>query len=152
MEKTNIHSLSFYQIYPRSFCDSNGDGIGDIQGIISKLDYLASLGVDVIWLSPIYDSPLVDMGYDVKDYYKIHKDYGTMEDFDLLIKEARKRNIRIVMDLVVNHTSDQNEWFIKSKDPSSPYRDYYYWRKGKGKKAHNNWTSMFTGTAWEYDP
>lgn len=152
MEKTNIHSLSFYQIYPRSFCDSNGDGIGDIQGIISKLDYLASLGVDVIWLSPIYDSPLVDMGYDVKDYYRIHKDYGTMEDFDLLIKEAKKRNIRIVMDLVVNHTSDQNEWFIKSKDPSSPYRDYYYWRKGKGKKAPNNWTSMFTGSAWEYDP
>lgn len=151
MDKTNIHSLSFYQIYPRSFCDSNGDGIGDINGIISKLDYLSSLGVDVIWLSPIYDSPLDDMGYDVRDYYKIHKDYGTMEDFDNLLLEARKRNIKIVMDLVVNHTSDENEWFIKSKDPSSPYRDYYYWRKGKGKKTPNNWTSMFTGSAWEFD-
>ena len=113
MEKTNIHSLSFYQIYPRSFCDSNGDGIGDIQGIISKLDYLASLGVDVIWLSPIYDSPLVDMGYDVKDYYKIHKDYGTMEDFDLLIKEAKKtlinnsQNIDKLLKYVVNLALNQ---------------------------------------------
>ena len=144
-----------YQIYPRSFCDSNGDGIGDIPGIISKLDYLKDLGVKILWLSPIYKSPLFDMGYDVADYFDIHPDYGTMEDFDNLLKEAAKRDLKIVMDLVVNHTSDENEWFIQSKDPKSPYHAYYYWRKGKGKNGElppNNWTSQFTGPAWTYEP
>lgn len=143
-----------YQIYPRSFCDSNGDGIGDINGITSKLDYLKDLGVDILWLSPVYKSPLDDMGYDVADYYSIHPDYGTMEDMDHLIQEAKKRDIRIVMDLVVNHTSDEHEWFKKSKDKNSKYHDYYFWRDGKdgGKKAPNNWTSMFVGPAWKYDP
>ena len=147
-------NATIYQIYPRSFCDSNGDGIGDIPGIISKLDYVASLGVKIIWLSPVYQSPLDDLGYDISDYYKIHPDYGTMEDFDRLVKEADKRGLKIVMDLVVNHTSDEHHWFKESKKIDNPYRDYYYWRKGKGpngKQPPNNWTSMFTGPAWEYD-
>ena len=147
-------NATIYQIYPRSFCDSNGDGIGDIPGIISKLDYLASLGVKILWLSPVYESPLDDLGYDVSDYYKIHPDYGTMEDFDRLVKEASARDLRIVMDLVVNHTSDEHPWFIESKKKDSPYRDYYIWKEGRkplGKEPPNNWTSMFTGPAWEYD-
>ncbi|MEG2052891.1 MAG: alpha-glucosidase [Bacilli bacterium] len=142
-----------YQIYPRSFKDSNGDGIGDLPGIISKLDYLKDLGIGIIWLSPIYKSPLDDMGYDVADYYSIHSDYGTMDDFDKLIIEASKRDIKIVMDLVVNHTSDEHKWFVEAlKDPQSPYRDYYYFKRGKGKDFRlppNNWDSVFTGTAWE---
>lgn len=143
-----------YQIYPRSFADSNNDGIGDIQGIISKLDYLKDLGVKIIWLSPIYESPLDDMGYDISNYYKIHKDYGTMEDFDQLIIEATKRELKIVMDLVVNHTSDEHEWFKQAlADPKSKYRDYYYFRPGKNaKRPPNNWDSMFTGSAWEKVP
>ncbi|MCR5078356.1 MAG: alpha-glucosidase [Bacilli bacterium] len=147
-------NATIYQIYPRSFCDSNGDGIGDIPGIISKLDYLHDLGVKIVWLSPIYASPLDDLGYDISDYYKIHPDYGTMEDFEALVKEADKRGLKIVMDLVVNHTSDEHEWFRQSKDRNSPYHDYYYWRKGKedNKLPPNNWTSMFTGPAWEYVP
>ena len=156
MEKRRLYEEGIvYQIYPRSFCDSNGDGIGDLQGIISKLDYLKDLGVKIIWLSPIYASPLMDIGYDVADYKKIHPDYGTMEDFDRLLEEAKKRGLRIVMDLVVNHTSDEHEWFIKSKDPNSPYHSYYYWRKGKGKdgmEPPNNWTSQFSGPAWTYEP
>lgn len=127
-----------YQIYPRSFKDSNGDGIGDILGIISKLDYLKDLGVDVIWLSPVYDSPNDDNGYDIRDYKEIHKDFGTMEDMDLLIKEANDRGIKIIMDLVINHTSDEHPWFIASKDKNSKYHDYYYWRD-----KPNNWTSFF---------
>lgn len=144
-----------YQIYPRSFCDSNGDGIGDIPGIISKLDYLKDLGVDILWLSPIYKSPQFDLGYDVADYYAINPEYGTMEDFDRLIAEAKKRGIRIVMDLVANHTSNQHEWFQKSMDKNSPYHDYYVWKDGKGKDGKeppNNWTSNFTGPAWTYVP
>ena len=143
-----------YQLYCRSFCDSNGDGIGDIPGIISKLDYLASLGIGILWLNPIYASPQFDMGYDISDYYSINPEYGTMDDFDLLLSEAKKRGIRIVMDLVVNHTSDQHKWFIESKDPSSPYHDFYYWRDGKNKDCKtppNNWTSQFSGPAWTYD-
>lgn len=143
-----------YQLYCRSFCDSNGDGIGDIPGIISKLDYLASLGIGILWLNPIYASPQFDMGYDISDYYSINPEYGTMDDFVLLLSEAKKRGIRIVMDLVVNHTSDQHEWFIQSKDPSSPYHDFYYWRDGKKKDCKtppNNWTSQFSGPAWTYD-
>ena len=149
------HKEAVYQIYPRSFCDSNGDGIGDIPGIISKLDYLKSLGVGIIWLSPIYASPLDDLGYDISDYYKIHPDYGTMDDFDNLVKEADKRGLKIVMDLVVNHTSDEHQWFQESMKKDSPYHDYYYWREGKkpnGKQPPNNWTSMFTGSAWQYVP
>ena len=142
-----------YQIYPRSFCDSNGDGIGDLQGIIPKLDYLHDLGIDIIWLSPIYKSPQFDLGYDISDYYSINPEYGTMEDFDQLLEEAKKRGIRIVMDLVANHTSNQHPWFIQSLDPSSPYHDYYIWKKGKkpnGKQPPNNWTSNFSGSAWTY--
>ncbi|MBO4540668.1 MAG: alpha-glucosidase [Bacilli bacterium] len=145
---------AIYQIYPRSFCDSNGDGIGDIPGIISKLDYLKDLGVRILWLSPVYQSPLDDMGYDVADYRSIHPSLGTMEDMEKLIAEADKRGLKIVMDLVVNHTSDEHEWFLKSKDPTSPYHDYYIWRKGRknNKKPPNNWTSMFVGSAWTYVP
>ena len=142
-----------YQIYPRSFCDSNGDGVGDIPGIISKLDYLASLGVKILWLSPIYKSPLFDMGYDVADYYSIHEQMGTMEDFDRLLSESKKRGMKIVMDLVVNHTSNEHEWFKKALRGEAPYHDYYVFRKGKKKGVPpNNWTSMFTGPAWEYVP
>jgi oligo-1,6-glucosidase len=143
-----------YQIYCRSFCDSNGDGIGDIPGIISKLDYLASLRVGILWLNPIYPSPQFDMGYDVSDYYSINPEYGSMEDFDTLLKEAKKRGMRIVMDLVVNHTSSEHPWFQASRDPSSPYHDFYIWRDGKKKDCKtppNNWTSQFSGPAWTYD-
>lgn len=135
-----------YQIYPRSYMDSNGDGIGDIQGILSKLDYLERLGIDVIWLSPVYDSPNDDNGYDIRDYQAIHEEFGTMEDMETLIEEARKRGIRIVMDLVVNHTSDEHAWFTESKNPQSPYRDYYIWKQGN---PPNNWGSVFSGSAWE---
>lgn len=144
-----------YQIYPRSFCDSNGDGIGDLRGIISKLDYLKALGVDILWLSPIYESPQFDVGYDIADYYKINPEYGTMEDFDELIREAKKRGMRIVMDLVANHTSNEHPWFKASFDKNSPYHDYYVWKDGKGKSGKrppNNWTSNFTGPAWTYVP
>ncbi len=141
-----------YQIYPKSFCDRNNDGIGDIQGIISKLDYLEDLGIDIIWLSPIYESPNVDNGYDISDYRTISKEYGTMEEFEFLLKEAHKRHIKIVMDLVVNHTSDQHNWFVESrKSMDNPYRDYYIWREGKNGKEPNNWASIFSGSAWQYD-
>ena len=152
-QKPLWRSASVYQIYPRSFQDSNGDGVGDIPGIISRLDYLKDLGVEILWLSPVYQSPLDDMGYDVADYMSILPEYGTMEDMDRLIEEAKKRNIRIVMDLVVNHTSDEHKWFIESKKKDSPYHDYYYWREGKKNNTlpPNNWTSMFTGPAWTFD-
>lgn len=143
----------FYQIYPRSFCDSNGDGIGDIQGIISKQDYLKKLGVDCVWLSPCYKSPNDDIGYDISDYYSINSEYGNMDDFKQMLDGFHQRGIKLIMDLVVNHTSDEHPWFVQSKDPKSPYRDFYYWRKGKknGKKPPNNWNSSFTGDAWSYD-
>lgn len=142
-----------YQIYPRSFNDSNNDGIGDIQGIIEKLDYLKDLGIDVIWLSPIYDSPNDDNGYDVRDYKRIMAEFGTMADFDELLEEVHKRGIRLIMDLVVNHTSDEHEWFTSAlNDKDSKYRDYYIWRKGKEEgEPPNNWTSLFSGPAWIYD-
>ena len=154
MKKPFWKNAVVYQIYPRSFCDSNGDGIGDIPGIISKLDYLKDLGVDILWLSPIYESPQFDIGYDISDYYKINPEYGTMEDFDRLIAETKKRGMRIVMDLVANHTSDRHPWFQASKDKNSPYHDYYVWMDGKdgGKRPPNNWTSNFTGPAWTYVP
>ncbi|MCH3976566.1 MAG: alpha-amylase family glycosyl hydrolase [Bacilli bacterium] len=146
----------FYQIYPRSFADSNNDGIGDIPGIIGKLDYLKELGVDAIWLSPVYKSPNKDYGYDISDYCDINPEYGTLGDMKQLFSEAKKRDIRIVMDLVVNHTSDQHPWFLKSKDVNSPYHDYYIWQPGKAGKngkiePPNNWDSMFIGSAWGYE-
>lgn len=144
-----------YQVYPRSFQDSNDDGIGDIRGIISRLDYIASLGVDAIWLSPVYVSPNHDYGYDIADYRNINPEYGTMADMERLIAEARKRHLKIIMDLVINHTSDQHEWFQKSLDVNSPYHNYYIWQPGKQKRngkllPPNNWTSIFTGPAWTY--
>lgn len=141
-----------YQIYPRSFKDSNGDGIGDLRGIIEKLDYLKELGIDVIWLNPCYASPNDDNGYDISDYYSIMPEFGTMEDFDELLEQAHKRGIKIVMDLVVNHTSDEHKWFIESRSSrDNPYRDYYIWRDGKNGKEPNNWGSNFSPSAWEYD-
>lgn len=141
-----------YQIYPRSFKDSNGDGIGDIRGIIEKMDYLQKLGVDVIWLSPVYESPNDDNGYDISNYQAIMKEFGTMADFDELLAAAHARGIRLVMDLVVNHTSDEHPWFVESrKSIDNPYRDYYIWREGKDGKEPNNWGSCFSGSAWEYD-
>lgn len=139
-----------YQIWPRSFKDSNGDGIGDINGVISKLDYLQDLGINCIWFSPLYKSPQKDYGYDISDYYSIAPEYGTMDDFKKLIAECKKRNIRIIMDLVINHTSDQHEWFLKSLEGDKKYHDYYFWRNGKGKRPPNNWMSSFPGDAWKY--
>ena len=142
----------FYQIYPRSFQDSNGDGIGDIPGMIARLDYLKWLGVGAVWLCPVYDSPNADMGYDIRDYEKIMSEFGTMEDFDTLLLEMHKRDIKLVMDLVVNHSSDEHAWFIESrKSLDNPYRDYYIWRDGKSGKEPNNWSSFFTPSAWSYD-
>ncbi|MGE8206578.1 glycoside hydrolase family 13 protein [Heyndrickxia sp. NPDC080065] len=141
-----------YQIYPRSFNDSNGDGIGDLKGITNKLDYLKELGIDVIWLSPVYQSPNDDNGYDISDYRVIMDDFGTMDDFDELLRELHSRGMKLMMDLVVNHTSDEHEWFKQSKkSKDSPYRDYYYWRPGKNGEEPNNWESVFSGSAWEYD-
>lgn len=143
----------FYQIYPRSFCDSNGDGIGDLQGIISKLDYLKSLGINAIWCSPVYDSPNDDNGYDIRDYRKIMKEFGTMEDFDVLLSEIHKRGMRLIMDLVINHSSDEHKWFQSAlKDENSPYKDYYIWRDGDENTPPNNWDSIFSGSAWNYYP
>lgn len=141
-----------YQIYPRSFMDSNGDGIGDLQGIISKLDYLKKLGVDVIWLSPVYESPNDDNGYDISDYQAIMREFGTMGDWDELLKEIHYRDMKLIMDLVVNHSSDEHKWFVEAKkSKENPYRDYYIWRKGKDGKEPNNWYSNFGGSAWQYD-
>ncbi len=141
-----------YQIYPRSFKDSNGDGIGDLNGVTEKLDYLAKLGIDVIWLSPVYKSPNDDNGYDISDYRDIMTEFGTMEDFDRMLAEAHKRNIKIVMDLVVNHSSDEHKWFIESrKSKDNPYRDYYIWKDPKDGHEPNNWESCFSGSAWKYD-
>lgn len=142
-----------YQIYPRSFMDSNGDGVGDLKGITSKLDYLKELGIDVIWMSPIYQSPNDDNGYDISDYQAIMKEFGTMEDFDELLCEAHKRGLKIVMDLVVNHTSDEHYWFVESrKAEKNPYSDYYIWRDGKPDGSEpNNWGACFGGSAWQYD-
>ena len=141
-----------YQVYPRSFMDSNGDGIGDIQGIITKLDYLQQLGIDVIWISPIYPSPNDDNGYDISDYQGISPEFGTLEDFNELLDEVHKRGMKLIMDLVINHTSDEHEWFIESRSSKdNPYRDYYIWHPGKDGKAPNNWESIFGGSVWEYD-
>ena len=142
-----------YQIYPKSFCDANGDGIGDLKGVLSKLDYLKELGIDIIWLSPIYKSPFVDQGYDISDYYSIAEEFGTMEEFDLLLAEAKKRDMYIIMDLVVNHCSDQHEWFQKAlADPTGEYGDYFYFRKGKNGQAPSNYRGYFGGSTWEAIP
>ena len=142
-----------YQIYPKSFQDSNGDGVGDLRGIINRLDYLKKLGVDIIWLNPIYKSPQVDNGYDISDYQAINPTLGNMADFQELINGIHHRGMKLVMDLVVNHTSDQHKWFEESKkSKDNPYRDYYIWRDGKNGKEPNNWGSYFSGPAWKYDP
>lgn len=141
-----------YHIYPRSFYDSNNDGIGDIQGIISKLDYLENLGIDAIWLSPIYESPKFDFGYDVSDYRKVDADYGTLNDFKELVKKAHKKNIKIVIDMVLNHTSDQHPWFLESKSSKeNPKRDWYIWKTSENKQTPNNWRTCYGKTAWKYD-
>lgn len=141
-----------YQIYPRSFMDSDGDGIGDLQGIISKLDYIKNLGIDVIWISPIYQSPNDDNGYDISDYQAISSEFGSMEDFDILLKEVHARDMKLIMDLVINHTSDEHPWFIESRSSKdNAYRDYYIWHEGKDGAVPNNWESIFGGSVWEYD-
>jgi trehalose-6-phosphate hydrolase len=153
MKQTWWEKAVVYQIYPKSFNDTTGNGVGDIQGIVEKLDYLHKLGVDVIWLTPIYASPQRDNGYDISDYFSIHSEYGTMEDFDLLLSEAHKKGIKVIMDIVVNHTSTEHEWFkqaASSKD--NPYRNYYIWKDGKEDGSEpNNWQSKFGGNAWQYD-
>lgn len=152
MEKAWWKEAVVYQIYPRSFMDSNGDGIGDLNGITEKMGYLEKLGIDVIWLSPVYESPNDDNGYDISNYQGIMKDFGTMEDFDRMLASAHAHGIKIVMDLVVNHTSDEHPWFVESrKSRENPYRDYYFWREGKDGKEPNNWGSCFSGSAWQYD-
>ncbi|NJJ39588.1 alpha-glucosidase [Paenibacillus sp. 7028] len=152
MQKKWWHKSVIYQIYPRSFYDSNGDGVGDLQGIIQKLDYVKLLGADVIWLSPVYDSPNVDNGYDISDYYSISSEFGTMEDMNKLLLESSKRGIKIIMDLVVNHTSDQHPWFIEAKkSKDNPYRDYYIWRDPVNGKEPNELKSNFGGSAWQFD-
>ena len=141
-----------YQIYPRSFKDSNGDGIGDLKGITSRLDYLKDLGVDVIWLSPHFDSPNADNGYDIRDYRKVMAEFGTMADFEEMLRGIKQRHMKLLLDLVVNHTSDEHAWFVESrKAKDNPYRDYYIWRAGKDEKEPNNWTSFFSGSAWKKD-
>ena len=152
MEKRWWKESIVYQIYPRSFKDSNGDGIGDLNGITEKMEYLEKLGVNVVWLSPVYQSPNDDNGYDISDYRAIMTEFGNMEDFDRMLAKAHEHGIKIVMDLVVNHTSDEHPWFIESrKSKDNPYRDYYIWRDGKDGKEPNNWGSCFSGPAWEYD-
>ena len=156
MEKTWWKEMVVYQIWPRSFCDGNGDGIGDLKGILGKLEYIKDLGADAIWFSPLYVSPQKDYGYDIADYRNINPEYGTLDDFKEVLKKAHSLGLRIIMDLVVNHTSNKHEWFLKSREggENNPYKDYYIWRKGRGKngkKFPNNWTSTFPGDGWQYD-
>lgn len=152
MNKTWWKESVVYQIYPRSFCDSNGDGVGDLNGITEKLEYIKELGADVIWLSPVYKSPNADNGYDISDYCDIMEEFGTMEDYDRMLTRAHELGLKIMMDLVVNHTSDQHPWFLESrKSEDNPYRDYYIWREAKDGKEPNNWGACFGGSAWKYD-
>ncbi|TCL68479.1 oligo-1,6-glucosidase [Hydrogenispora ethanolica] len=152
MERNWWKEAVVYQVYPRSFLDANGDGIGDLRGIIRKLDYIKELGVDVIWLNPVYQSPNDDNGYDISNYYQIMDDFGTMADFDELLAEAHRRGLRLVMDLVVNHTSDEHPWFRESRSSrDNPKRDYYIWRPARNGREPNNWRSFFTQSAWEWD-
>lgn len=153
-ERKWFREMTVYQIWPRSFCDGDGDGIGDLKGVYSKLDYIKSLGVDAIWFSPLCVSPQADYGYDIADYCNINPEYGTLDDFKEVLSRAHELGLKVVMDLVINHTSDQHEWFKKSVKREEPYTDFYIWRKGKGKggkKAPNNWMSTFPGSAWEYN-
>ena len=153
MKRKWWHDKAAYQIYPKSFLDTNGDGIGDLKGIISKLDYLKDLGIDIIWLSPIYQSPFVDQGYDISDYYKIAEEFGTMEEFDELLAETKKRGMYVLMDLVINHCSDKHEWFQKAlQDPYGKYAGYFHFVKGKDGKEPSNYRSYFGGSAWESVP
>lgn len=153
MKRKWWHDKVAYQIYPKSFLDTNGDGIGDLRGIISKLDYLKELGIDIIWLSPIYKSPFVDQGYDIADYYAIAEEFGTMEEFDELLKEAKKRDMYIIMDLVINHCSDKHAWFQKAlADPEGEYADYFFFRRGKDGNPPSNYRSYFGGSCWERVP
>ncbi|MEF8826919.1 MAG: alpha-amylase family glycosyl hydrolase, partial [Halapricum sp.] len=140
-----------YQIYPRSFNDSDGDGIGDIPGIIEKVDYLEDLGIDVVWLCPVYDSPNADNGYDIRDYRSIMDEMGTMADWERLLDELHARDIKLVMDMVVNHTSDEHEWFRRSRRGEDGYEDFYHWVEGEPDEPPNNWESFFGGPAWSYD-
>lgn len=153
-ERKWFREMTVYQIWPRSFCDGNNDGIGDLKGVLSKLDYIKSLGADAIWFSPLYVSPQADYGYDIADYCNINADYGTLDDFKEVLSTAHQKGLRVIMDLVINHTSNEHEWFKKSCQKIEPYTDFYIWRKGKGKdgkKAPNNWMSTFPGSAWEYN-
>jgi len=153
MKQTWWKECVVYQIYPRSFADSNGDGVGDLRGIIQRLDYLQELGVSVVWLSPVYQSPNDDNGYDISDYQAIMPEFGTMADWEELLAELHRRGIKLIMDLVVNHSSDEHPWFVESrKSKDNPYRDYYIWRPGKHGREPNNWAASFGGSAWEYDP
>ncbi|MEG2453884.1 MAG: alpha-glucosidase, partial [Clostridia bacterium] len=156
IKKNWYKEMSVYQIWPRSFKDGNGDGIGDLKGVLDKLDYIKSLGIDAIWFSPLYKSPQCDYGYDIADYRDIAPEYGTLDDFKQVISACKERGLRIIMDLVVNHTSDQHQWFLESRKggDNNPYKDYYIWRKGRGrdgKKPPNNWTATFPGPAWQWD-
>ena len=156
MEKNQWKEMVVYQIWPRSFCDGNGDGIGDLKGVLSKLEYIKDLGATAIWFSPLYVSPQADYGYDIADYRNINPEYGTLEDFKEVLEKAHSLGLKIIMDLVINHTSNKHEWFLKSREggENNPYKDYYIWRKGKGKdgkKFPNNWTSTFPGDGWQYD-
>jgi len=153
-ERKWFREMTMYQIWPRSFADGNNDGIGDLKGVLSKLDYIKSLGVDAIWFSPLYVSPQADYGYDIADYCNINPEYGTLDDFKEVLEKAHGMGLKVIMDLVINHTSDQHEWFKKSVNREEPYTDFYIWRKGRGKngkKAPNNWMSTFPGSAWEYN-
>ena len=155
IKKCWYKEMAVYQVWPRSFYDSNGDGIGDLRGVIQKLDYIKSIGVDAIWFSPLFKSPQNDFGYDISDYRDINPEYGTLDDFKELLQEAHKRDLKVIMDLVINHTSNEHKWFKESlKGKNNPYHDYYFWRNGKkpnGKKPPNNWLSTFTGPGWEYN-
>src|SRR3712207_6580471 len=152
MQNTWWKDSVVYQIYPRSFNDSNGDGVGDLRGVIEKLDYLQELGIDVVWLSPVYKSPNDDMGYDISDYQDIMDEFGTLADWEELLAGLHERGIKLVMDLVVNHTSDEHPWFVEArKSKTSRYRDYYIWRQGHDGREPNNWLSFFGGSAWAYD-
>ena len=152
MEKKWWHQSVVYQVYPHSFQDTNGDGVGDLQGVITRLDYLHYLGIDTIWLSPVYESPNDDNGYDISDYQAIMAEFGTMADMEELIAEAKKREIKIIMDLVVNHTSDEHAWFIEARQSKeNPYRDYYIWRDPINGNEPNQLRSIFSGSAWQFD-
>ena len=152
LKKTWWKEAVVYQIYPRSFQDSNDDGIGDLRGIIQKLDYIKSLGVDAVWLNPVYKSPNDDGGYDISDYYNIQPEFGSLKDFDELLSGLHSRGLKLIMDLVLNHSSDEHPWFVESrKSKDNPYRDYYFWKSGKNGGVPNNWPSFFGGSAWQLD-